>query len=258
MSWVRLDDRFPGHPKIRRVGPLGMALHVAALCHCSEYLTDGIIDRSVLAALIDLSEFVGVRKLAITPQVLADRLVLAGLWERSEDGEQYAVHDYLAYNPSRDTVLREREAAKVRMDRRRGSPDVRPNKTRTNADVRPKFNDPVPDPLPHSSSTTASTPRAPVLQEILAGGIPKDAPIPEHPLGAVLDDYLTEEMVEWAKTQLQPQLSVVEINAATQEFERYWQQRPGQVRTLQGWRDGWTKAILHAVTAKSRGLAMAS
>lgn len=30
MSWGKFDDQYPDHPKIREVGPLGMALHTSA------------------------------------------------------------------------------------------------------------------------------------------------------------------------------------------------------------------------------------
>src|SRR4029453_3116326 len=43
MSWVRLDDQYPDHPKVRALGPLGLALQTAAICYCGRYLTDGFL-----------------------------------------------------------------------------------------------------------------------------------------------------------------------------------------------------------------------
>jgi hypothetical protein len=36
MGWVKIDDMFARHPKAMRAGPLGIALHVAGLCYCSQ------------------------------------------------------------------------------------------------------------------------------------------------------------------------------------------------------------------------------
>ena len=44
MSWVKLGDEFPMHPKVLRVGPTGLALFVSGLCYSSRYLTDGVIE----------------------------------------------------------------------------------------------------------------------------------------------------------------------------------------------------------------------
>ena len=45
MGWVRLDDSFATNPKILTVGPLGMAMQVAAICYANRHLTDGVILR---------------------------------------------------------------------------------------------------------------------------------------------------------------------------------------------------------------------
>ena len=51
MTWVKLDDSYPDHPKITQVGPLGMALHTAATCYASKYLTDGFIPAAQIPKL---------------------------------------------------------------------------------------------------------------------------------------------------------------------------------------------------------------
>jgi hypothetical protein len=104
MTWVRLDDQAPDHPKFARTGTVGFALHIAAMCYASRYLTDGFVPE--LAALKLLPDQV------VSPRQLAE-MVSADLWERVEGG--YRVHDFLVNNKSKDLVVAEREPARERM-----------------------------------------------------------------------------------------------------------------------------------------------
>ena len=149
MSWVRLDDAMPDKPKVRHVGPLGQALHVAGICYSARHLTDGFLPESAIPTLIDLKP----RELkALVSKMLE---VSPGqsnpLWHREPGG--YQIHDYLEYNPNRSAVLAEREKAKQRMFGKR-SPNVPANKSRNSPSPDP---DPDPDPDPGSSSPATST-----------------------------------------------------------------------------------------------------
>lgn len=115
MPWVRIDDQFSDHPKVRQVGPLGLAMQVAGLCYCNRYLTDGFIPRATVPLLLNLEgiamhvrggELIGGGEDA-TWQLVVEDLVNVGLWEEVEGG--YVIHDYLEYQPSRAEVLLERE-----------------------------------------------------------------------------------------------------------------------------------------------------
>jgi hypothetical protein len=114
-----LDDQFPAHPKVLRAGVDAAWLYVCSICYCAKYLTDGFVPKEAVATLSSLRQ----------PGRHAARLVDVGLWRDRED--QYEVHDYLRYNPSREQVEAEREAAKRRRNvgqkRGRASPDVRAN-----------------------------------------------------------------------------------------------------------------------------------
>jgi hypothetical protein len=93
MAWVRLDDGFMRHPKAQAAGLQGRALFISGLCWCAANLTDGRIPK----AMIPLLAFeAGVKPAA------AAALVKVGLWD--EDGDGYAVHDWLDYNRSRDVI----------------------------------------------------------------------------------------------------------------------------------------------------------
>jgi len=103
MSWVRIDDHAPEHPKQMAAGAEACWLWVRGLAYCSRYLTDGLIPHAVVDGWGGTRAF----KLAV-------RLVNVGLWEYAEDGA-YRVHDYGAYQPSKAqvTTRRKRTADRV-------------------------------------------------------------------------------------------------------------------------------------------------
>lgn len=115
MSWAKFDDQYPDHPKIVRVGPLGMALHTAATCYCARYLTDGFVPAAMIPRLINLDGLYtisnGVTN-AVTHAELTKELTEAGLFNEAPGG--YTVHDYLEYNPPAEQVKQERERTKAR------------------------------------------------------------------------------------------------------------------------------------------------
>lgn len=146
MSWVRIDDAMPDKPKVRHVGPLGQALHVAGICYSARHLTDGFLPESAIPTLIDLKprelKALVAKMLEVAPSQTNP------LWHRQQGG--YQIHDYLEYNPNRSAVLAERDRAKQRMFGKR-SGNVPANKRGTS---------PAPDPDPDPRSTTAPSPGA--------------------------------------------------------------------------------------------------
>lgn len=114
MVWVRIDDGFAEHPKLARVGPLGMAMQVAALCYCNRKLTDGFVPRSVARTLLDfevdggglrwtLARTSGHAGDDIDAEWVIGLLVEAGIWEEVQGG--YVVHDFGDYQPLKDDVV---------------------------------------------------------------------------------------------------------------------------------------------------------
>ena len=151
MSWVKLDDRFYAHPKVRQAGAMGLAVHVAALCYASQYLTDGFIPEAALGLLIDGGY--GEVDRAV------EALMECGLWEQAKDG--YTIHDYLDYNPSRAQVLAEREQLRVlRAEVGRRGAAARWSKNGTNGKRLAnamangcQTDGPVPDPVPQKKDS---------------------------------------------------------------------------------------------------------
>ncbi len=43
MAWVRLDDKFPQHPKVAGLSHAGFRRFIVLLCWCNQYETDGVI-----------------------------------------------------------------------------------------------------------------------------------------------------------------------------------------------------------------------
>lgn len=115
MTWVKLDDNFPSHPKVLEAGDLAAWLYVCGLCYSGNNLTDGFIPDFALPRLTALPK----------PAGLADRLVKVGLWEVVKGGWQ--VHDYTKKQRTKERVEREREAARVRAQSARDSKGVRAN-----------------------------------------------------------------------------------------------------------------------------------
>lgn len=104
MAWTRVDDNFLGHPKTVRAAQilgkfgLGRVLVVwhQGQSHANRYLTNGYLTRDVVARFHDDPR----------PLAVADAMVSSGLWEAA--GDDYAIHDYLDYNSSKDAVLQKR------------------------------------------------------------------------------------------------------------------------------------------------------
>lgn len=107
MSWVKVDDQMPRHPKLLSLGRdrlICQGVWLDGMCYASGYLTDGFIPAAVLERGC---------------QRYADRLVEVGLWERVEGG--YRIHDYHDYQPTRAVVTESRRKAAERQSRHRNT-----------------------------------------------------------------------------------------------------------------------------------------
>lgn len=105
MPWVRLEEDFANHPKIATVGVAGMALQVAALCYANRHLTDGLVPHGALRRLVDfheLAELKGDEWIRLDAWDVAERLVMAGIWDVTPRG--FRIHDYTDYQPTRAEV----------------------------------------------------------------------------------------------------------------------------------------------------------
>lgn len=107
MSWVKVDDQMPRHPKLLSLGKdrlMCQGVWLDGMCYASGYLTDGFVPSAALERGTDR---------------FADRLVAAGLWERVEGG--YRIHDYHDYQPTKAVVTESRRKAAERQSRHRNA-----------------------------------------------------------------------------------------------------------------------------------------
>lgn len=108
MSWVRLDDNFPNHPKVIGLSDKAFRLYISGLCYASHYLTDGLIIEPVLKRLEGyeaLEELVGI-----------------GLWLETTKG--FLIASYSEYQSSKSEVEKAKEANRERVARWKAKQDA--------------------------------------------------------------------------------------------------------------------------------------
>lgn len=105
MTWLKTDDRYPTHRKIRRLTDGAYRLHHTALSFAARDETDGLVH------MVDIEEMQHGRRLAKH----IPNLVEAGLWKPIEGG--WMLHDFLDYNPSHAHLEAERAASRERQAR---------------------------------------------------------------------------------------------------------------------------------------------
>jgi hypothetical protein len=130
VTWVRLDDSAPLHPKLLAAGPEAAWLWVAGLAYANRHTTNGVIPPQALTALYPSDQWPRARlaKLATT-------LVTAGLWTVREAGG-WEVHDYAQYQAEamRDAVAQRRAWERDRKARQRAAQKSRETAAPTPAD----------------------------------------------------------------------------------------------------------------------------
>lgn len=157
MVWFKTDDKLHDNRKTRRAlrgtdvrrDPAAMGLWVLAGSWCAEALNEtGDPDPGGWVPADELDRW------ADNAAELAQRLVDAELWHpETLNGEAgFRFHDWCDYQPTRDSIRTEREAARARMARARagkGSDGVRPNTQRSS-------DNPVPVPVPLTTPAPAT------------------------------------------------------------------------------------------------------
>lgn len=149
MTWVRLEDSFPEHPKILGLSVAAKWLIVEGLCWCNRNLTDGFIADEAAPRLGATRKLTG-------------ELVEAGVWERCDGG--WRVHDYEDFQPSRDRVLADREAGRLRKakhDAKKRAAKGTGNNPGNAVTTGGSNGHPVPDPSPTTSSSSVTSSSAP-------------------------------------------------------------------------------------------------
>jgi len=130
MSWVKIDDGAPEHPKLLAAGVAACWLWVCGLAYCNrQKRRDGIIP---LAKVKLLYPGLGLKH--------ADALVDAGLLELVPEG--YRIHDYHEYQPSEEL-----SSARSIAGRQGGINSGASRRSKREANAK-QPNEPRPDPVP--------------------------------------------------------------------------------------------------------------
>lgn len=90
MTWVKIDDRLPEHPKVIGLSDKAFRLYVTSICFASTNKTDGEIPPAAIS------------RMGGTPKLAAE-LVAAVLWDSTSRGG-WVVHDYLKYNRAKEAI----------------------------------------------------------------------------------------------------------------------------------------------------------
>lgn len=114
MSWVRIDDQAPLHPKLLAAGPEAVCLWLAGLCYANAHTTDGYVPKHVLGALYPSDRWDRRR----ATKASAD-LVAVGLWH--DEPSRWRIHGYSDYQEEalRENVDERREYEKLRKRKQR-------------------------------------------------------------------------------------------------------------------------------------------
>ncbi|MCX4615736.1 hypothetical protein [Streptomyces mirabilis] len=120
MPWFVVDDNADSHPKFVAAGNAAIGLWARTGAYAARHLTDGMVPG-------DIAKMYGSK-----PQIA--KLLTAGLWH--EHGHScthpkclqpaagdFAIHDYLVYNPRRADVLAKRERAAEKKRKQRAAHD---------------------------------------------------------------------------------------------------------------------------------------
>jgi hypothetical protein len=203
MTWFKMDDQFPNHPKVRRAGDAAGWLFVCSGCYCAQYLTDGMVPKVVVGSLT------GMKPAHVARAI--ERLIDVELWLEHED--YYEVNNYLEFNPSREKVENDRrEAAERRARGTERSRDVRATKPRDHGA-------PVPVPVPN-----VPTERESAQKRARSRG----SRIPDQ-------FHVTPEMEAWVEGKY-PQLAWL---SESEKFVDHYKAKAGSRALMVDWDRAW-------------------
>ena len=105
MTWVKIDDGFPDHPKVFGLSDLAFRVHISALCYSGKYLTDGFLPMALVS------------RFANGKMKVISELTDAGLWDTEVENNGFRIHDYLVHQSSKEQVESEKRANRERVKR---------------------------------------------------------------------------------------------------------------------------------------------
>ena len=121
MPWAKLDDEFWTHPKLEALSDRAFRLFMRSIGYASQHMTDGVLSA---AALRTLGADARTCRELCTPVPPFD----VGVWEPigSQHKDGYRIHDYLDFNPSRESVMDRRRKEAEKKATQRATPNRHP------------------------------------------------------------------------------------------------------------------------------------
>jgi hypothetical protein len=187
MTWFKVDDNLATHMKVIQAGNEAMGLWVRAGSWAAQQLTDGYVPNAIVALLGGTES--------------AETLVNVGLWHIAQDG--YEFNDWGIYQPTRQSVMGEREAAKERQRKYREGRTIQTHE-------------------PEKASHPITSQPAKKVPATRGTRIPNDF-------------HITEEMQTWFSANVTGISSRVEL----EKFIDYWTSQPGQKGVKTDWVATW-------------------
>ena len=145
MTWIRIDDNLPDHPKIIGLSDKAFRLYISMLCYSSRYLTDGFISSPVADRLGNADVF----------SELSNTGLIRPLNRQLNDG--YEIESYHEYQSTKAEVevIKERNRQRTQKwrEKNKGNADVTRNENVSNSDVTdPPIHTHTHTPIPNSSN----------------------------------------------------------------------------------------------------------
>ena len=151
MSWVRLDDQFPDHPKVAGLSNEAFCLHVTAMCWTAKQQTYGKLPYRLLSRLAWRCQ---------DPATASAELEAAGVWDKTPEG--WEIHDFLVYNPTKEQTAelaaKRSEAGKAGADARWHGDSKSDGKSDGKQDNKNLPPSPSPSPSPSPTQSPSQVP----------------------------------------------------------------------------------------------------
>lgn len=233
MPWFKVDDGFYDHPKVVELSLAAVGLWTLAGSYCAKHLTDGRLTRRTVGRLSGTD-------------ALVTELTDAGLWHEVVDEKfDLEFNDWTDYQPTRLSVVTEREAARVRVAAlrasRKGTSQEAKAKSAGTTGVRSAEQtgersgeqpDDVQPPRPNPTQPDPTQPSPSPSEK-------KKSPARSQGSRISRDFEITPEMRKWAEVEV-PR---VDIDAALPEWIDYWVGVAGAKGVKLDWPATWRNGM---------------
>lgn len=198
MTWAKIDDAAPHHPKFIAAGWEAFGLWVAGLCYCNRWLTDGLVPKVAVPGLLPGLSPKKAHELAV--RLTTNSVRPGGNPSWIDEGDHYRVHDFESYQPTKAEVEAARAAARNRQRRHRSGRSHGVTESVTDGVANPVTVGEVPEASPQELGGTSnevreaySTRHGPPARPDPSRPVPDSHP---HAQGARADEHSLREAAD--------------------------------------------------------------